>query len=74
MPTPLCRCRTCREAGTAGPRLEPVLMRLPVPIASALRDLARRTRIPKADYEREAIADLLRKYGALPEAAEGDKR
>ncbi len=47
-------------------RLEPLLIRIPPEIADALRALARRTRIRKSDLEREAIADLLRKYDALP--------
>lgn len=47
--------------------LVPVLIRLPPEFAAALRALSKRTRIRKADYEREAISDLLAKYGALPE-------
>lgn len=52
--------------------LEPMLIRVPPELASALRDLARRTRIRLADYHREAVADLLRKYDALPAQDERD--
>jgi hypothetical protein len=47
-------------------RLEPVLVRLPPEIATAVRALSRRTRIRLADHYREAFSDLLRKYDALP--------
>lgn len=49
-------------------RLEPVLIRIPPEIAVAMRELSRRTRVPIAAYQREAMADLLRKYDALPAA------
>jgi predicted DNA-binding protein len=39
-----------------------MLIRLPPAIAEELRALARRTRVPIAAYQREAIADLLAKY------------
>jgi hypothetical protein len=44
-------------------RLEPMLIRLPRPLAAELRNLARRTRVRQSDYLREAVADLLAKYG-----------
>jgi len=47
-------------------RLEPMLVRLPPALASELRNLARKTRVRQSDYLREAVADLLAKYGALP--------
>jgi hypothetical protein len=47
-------------------RLEPMLIRLPPAFATELRNLARRTRVRQSDYLREAVADLLAKYGHLP--------
>ncbi len=47
-------------------RLEPMLVRLPPQFAAQLRNLARRTRVRQSDYLREAVADLLAKYGHLP--------
>lgn len=47
-------------------RLEPMLVRLPPALASRLRTLARETRIRQSDYLREAVADLLAKYGQHP--------
>jgi hypothetical protein len=47
-------------------RLEPMLIRLPRPLATELRNLARKTRVRQSDYLREAVADLLAKYGHLP--------
>ena len=47
-------------------RLEPMLIRLPPSFAAELRNLARRTRVRQSDYLREAVADLLAKYGHLP--------
>jgi hypothetical protein len=47
-------------------RLEPMLIRLPRPLATELRKLARRTRVRQSDYLREAVADLLAKYGQHP--------
>jgi hypothetical protein len=47
-------------------RLEPMLIRLPPPLAAELRNLAKRTRVRQSDYLREAVADLLAKYGHLP--------
>jgi hypothetical protein len=47
-------------------RLEPMLIRLPPAFAAGLRDLARKTRVRQSDYLREAVADLLAKYGHLP--------
>jgi hypothetical protein len=49
-------------------RLEPMMIRLPPAFAAELRNLARRTRVRQSDYLREAVADLLAKYGHLPEA------
>jgi hypothetical protein len=51
-------------------RLEPMLVRLPPAFASELRNLARRTRVRQSDYLREAVADLLAKYGQLPPGPE----
>ncbi len=48
------------------PRLEPMLIRLPPAFAAELRSLARKTRVRQSDYLREAVADLLAKYGHLP--------
>lgn len=47
-------------------RLEPMLIRLPPSFAAELRNLARKTRVRQSDYLREAVADLLAKYGQLP--------
>ncbi len=47
-------------------RLEPMLIRLPPAFAAELRNLARKTRVRQSDYLREAVADLLAKYGHLP--------
>lgn len=44
-------------------RLEPMLIRLPPGLAAELRSLAKRTRVRQSDYLREAVADLLAKYG-----------
>jgi hypothetical protein len=54
---------------TAATRLEPMLVRLPPVYAAELRNLARRTRVRQSEYLREAVADLLAKYGQLPPAA-----
>lgn len=57
------------EASGATPtKLEPMLIRLPRPLAAELRSLARRTRVRQSDYLREAVADLLTKYGQNPGA------
>ena len=56
-------------------RLEPMLIRLPPAFAAELRNLARRTRVRQSDYLREAVADLLAKYGRSPTAgARCDRR
>jgi hypothetical protein len=55
------------EATSNASRLEPMLIRLPPAFAAELRNLARRTRVRQSDYLREAVADLLAKYGHLPE-------
>jgi hypothetical protein len=47
-------------------RLEPMLIRLPPVFAAELRNLAKKTRVRQSDYLREAVADLLAKYGHLP--------
>ena len=47
-------------------RLEPMLVRLPPAFAAELRNLAKKTRVRQSDYLREAVADLLAKYGHLP--------
>jgi hypothetical protein len=49
-------------------RLEPMLVRLPPAFAAELRNLAKKTRVRQSDYLREAVADLLAKYGHLPPA------
>ncbi|MGC3998475.1 MAG: ribbon-helix-helix domain-containing protein [Anaeromyxobacter sp.] len=54
-------------AAVATTRLEPMLIRLPPQLATELRNLARRTRVRQSDYLREAVADLLAKYGQHPE-------
>lgn len=46
-------------------RLEPMLIRLPPALAAELRNLAKKTRVRQSDYLREAVADLLAKYGHL---------
>ena len=51
-------------------RLEPMLVRLPPAFAAELRNLAKKTRVRQSDYLREAVADLLAKYGHLPQAGE----
>ena len=51
---------------TPANRLEPMLVRLPPAFAAELRNLARKTRVRQSDYLREAVADLLAKYGHLP--------
>jgi hypothetical protein len=51
-------------------RLEPMLIRLPPALAERLRRLARATRIRQSDYLREAVSDLLTKYGHVIEAEE----
>jgi predicted DNA-binding protein len=55
------------ESSENANRLEPMLIRLPPAFAAELRNLARRTRVRQSDYLREAVADLLAKYGQLPE-------
>ena len=52
---------------TSTNRLEPMLIRLPRSFAAELRSLARRTRVRQSDYLREAVADLLAKYGHRPD-------
>ena len=56
--------------GASATRLEPMLVRLPPELAARLRRLARATRIRQSDYLREAVSDLLAKYGDLPSARE----
>lgn len=51
---------------STNPRLEPMLIRLPPTLADRLRRLARATRIRQSDYLREAVVDLLAKYGHVP--------
>ena len=43
-----------------------LLIRLPARDYRRLKELSSRTRIRQSEYLREAIADLLRKYGSLP--------
>ena len=51
-------------------KLEPMLIRLPPAMANQLRQLAQATRIRQSDYLREAVADLLAKYGQLNTAGD----
>lgn len=53
-------------------RLEPMLVRLPPAFAAELRNLAKRTRVRQSDYLREAVGDLLLKYGQHPMAGQSD--
>ena len=53
-------------------RLEPMLVRLPPAFAAELRNLAKRTRVRQSDYLREAVGDLLLKYGQRPIGGEAD--
>jgi hypothetical protein len=53
-------------------RLEPMLVRLPPELATRLRRLARHTRIRQSDYLREAVSDLLSKYGDVPGDVTGE--
>jgi hypothetical protein len=53
-------------------RLEPMLVRLPPAFAAELRNLAKRTRVRQSDYLREAVGDLLLKYGQHPIGDEAD--
>ncbi len=55
-------------------RLEPMLIRLPPTLAAQLRQLARATRIRQSDYLREAVADLLVKYGHAIGGVEAEER
>ena len=58
---------TAQDVSQNPNRLEPMLIRLPPAFAAELRNLARRTRVRQSDYLREAVADLLAKYGHLPD-------
>jgi hypothetical protein len=61
---PTIEIASCTAAPAPGqPRLEPMLIRLPPNLADRLRRLARTTRIRQSDYLREAVSDLLAKYG-----------
>ena len=44
-------------------RLTSMLIRLPPHLADALRDLSRQTHVRQSEYLREAVRDLLEKYG-----------
>ena len=44
-------------------RLTTMLIRLPPQMADELRSLSRATRVRQSDYLREAVRDLLAKYG-----------
>jgi len=57
---------------SAPQRLTSMLIRLPPQLADALRDLSRQTRVRQSDYLREAVRDLLVKYGQ--DANEGIRR
>ncbi len=56
--------------GGSPTRLEPMLVRLPPELAARLRRLARSTRIRQSDYLREAVSDLLVKYGDTQSAGD----
>jgi hypothetical protein len=65
--------RTATSMPLMGPsptRLEPMLVRLPPELAARLRRLARSTRIRQSDYLREAVSDLLMKYGDIQSTSE----
>ncbi len=62
--------RPARAAHWRG-NLEPILIRLSPEYADAVRALSRQMRIPIAVFYREAVEDLLRKYGALPAPGPG---
>jgi hypothetical protein len=66
MNTSIAAAPTPAETSNAN-RLEPMLIRLPPAFAAELRNLARRTRVRQSDYLREAVADLLAKYGHRPD-------
>jgi predicted DNA-binding protein len=51
------------EPQPAASRLTSMLIRLPPNLAEQLRDLSKRTRIRQSEYLREAVRDLLEKYG-----------
>jgi Arc/MetJ-type ribon-helix-helix transcriptional regulator len=57
---------TLQSPTDSATRLEPMLVRLPPAFAAELRSLAKKTRVRQSDYLREAVADLLAKYGHLP--------
>jgi predicted DNA-binding protein len=44
---------------------------IPTPTAERLRDLSRKTRVTQSEYLREAVSDLLKKYGVEAIAARG---
>jgi predicted transcriptional regulator len=44
-----------------------VTLEIPPALAEAMRRLSTRTRVSLSYHYREAVADLLRKYGAMPE-------
>ena len=60
--------------GSATTRLEPMLVRLPPELAARLRRLARSTRIRQSDYLREAVSDLLVKYGDVSASNDASPR
>jgi predicted transcriptional regulator len=49
-----------------------VTLEIPPALAEAMRRLSTRTRVSLSYHYREAVADLLRKYGAMP--AQADER
>lgn len=65
-------CRACdRRKKAAQPEpLVPMLFRVPPEHADAIRELAQRTRVPLAVYQREAMTDLLAKYRSRSTAPE----
>jgi predicted DNA-binding protein len=51
-----------------------MLVRLPPELAARLRRLARSTRIRQSDYLREAVSDLLVKYGDVSASNDASPR
>lgn len=61
-------------AAARGPEADIVSTHVLVPEEQVqkLRELARRTRIHQSEYLREAVEDLLSKYGRMPAKTEGE--
>ncbi|MBJ6765798.1 hypothetical protein DRW03_07250 [Corallococcus sp. H22C18031201] len=65
---------TAESVAVRGPDADVVSTHVLVPEEQVqkLRELARRTRIHQSEYLREAVEDLLSKYGRMPERPEGE--